>query len=199
LADALPQERLASWQSELAHLPQDTATRERSRRIEAYLDSGKGVCLLRNPPIARIVQEAFLHFQGIRYHLHAWVIMPNHVHILFTPAPGTALSDIVQAWKSFTAKKVNHMLRRTGVLWQADYFDRLIRDERHFHTAMTYIENNPVRAGLCTQVNQWPWSSASKHWTAHPGVPRASAEQQAISTGSAGVSLPLIYGKSIVP
>jgi REP element-mobilizing transposase RayT len=144
--------------------------------------------LLRQPQVARIVQEALLHSHGNRYHLHAWVVMPNHVHILFTPARYTAISDIMQAWKSSAAKKINQVLGRSGTVWQPDYFDRMIRDERHFRAAMTYIENNPVRAGICTQASQWPWSSAAKDWATHQGTASVFPDQSQASTGGAGVS-----------
>jgi hypothetical protein len=71
-----------------------------------------------------------------------------------------SLSQILHSWKSFTAKKANTLLRRQGVFWQEEYFDRLIRDQKHFETAIFYIENNPLIAGLCQSPADWYYSSA---------------------------------------
>jgi REP element-mobilizing transposase RayT len=117
---------------------------------------------LRDDRVAEIVQNNWLHFAGERYTLHAWVIMPNHTHILYTPLPGWDLSQIVHSWKSYTAHKINKLLGRSGKLWQDEAFDRYIRDARHFDNALAYVENNPVKAGLCAKPEDWPWSSA--HW-----------------------------------
>ena len=88
--------------------------------------------------------------------------MPNHVHVLVTPSSGHGLSDIVHTWKSWSAKVANRVLGRTGVFWQREYFDRLIRDERHFAAALSYIEENPVKAGLCDSQQAWRYGSARR-------------------------------------
>jgi len=164
LFDSMPQEVLEAWKEELADLPQQAYDLERRKRIDAYLDQGHGSCLLRDPQAADIVQNNWLRFDGERYQLHAWVVMPNHTHILFTPAPGWDLSRIAHTWKSYTAHAINKLLGRSGKLWQDEPFDRYIRDERHFANAVAYIENNPVKAGLCDRPEDWPWSSA--YWRA---------------------------------
>lgn len=158
LHDAMPASRRAEWENML-NLEDEL---ERCKKIEEYLDAGYGSCVLRDERIARLVQEALLHFDGQRYRLLAWVIMPNHVHVLIETRPGYQLSEIVQAWKSFTAKEVNKLLGRRGILWQTDYFDRFIRDEQHFENAVHYIHYNPVKAGLVTQAEDWPYSSVSR-------------------------------------
>lgn len=73
-----------------------------------------------------------LFFDGIRYHLHAWCVMPNHVHALVTPLAEHSLSSLAHAWKSFSAHRINQALNRDGQVWFKEYFDRRIRDERHF-------------------------------------------------------------------
>jgi putative DNA methylase len=161
-ADSLPKSLLEQWQAELAHLPMDQQTLERRQRIEAALDQGRGACVLARAELATIVQEALQHFDGSRYRLHAWVIMPNHVHVLITPLAGHSLSDIVHSWKSFTAKRINKHLGTTGPFWQEEYFDRMIRDESHFAAVMDYIANNPVKAGLCAKPDDWTFSSAAR-------------------------------------
>jgi len=173
LADSLPVERLEQWRSELAHLPSGEAKENLRKRIQEHLDNGHGEALLGDPRVASVVQDALLHFDGQRYRLHAWVIMPNHVHVLFTPAGGRRLSDIIHSWKSFTAKEINRALGREGGLWQPDYFDRFIRDQRHFDAEVAYIHANPVKAGLCETEADWPFGSASYFGSA--GVPPASS------------------------
>jgi REP element-mobilizing transposase RayT len=156
LADSLPSHLLLTWQQGL----HDDA--EQRRRIEAYLDAGHGSCCLRDARVAKLVEGALLYFDGQHYHLLAWVVMPNHVHVLIEMAPGHRLPDIVHSWKSFTAKAANRILGRSGALWQPEYFDRYIRNPDHFDRAVHYIHENPVKAGLALQAEEWPFSSASR-------------------------------------
>ena len=123
---------------------------------------GAGEALLGDPRAAGMVEKALLYFDAVRYHLHAWVVMPNHVHALFTPENGFMLSAMLHSWKSFTAKEANRILGRRGQFWQKEYFDRYIRSEEHYWTAIDYIEMNPVNAGLCACKEDWPFSSASR-------------------------------------
>jgi REP element-mobilizing transposase RayT len=132
----------------------------RRRRLEALLDAGHGACYLRDARIATVVERALLHFDGSRYRLIAWVVMPNHVHVLVEIQAGYALSSVVHAWKSFTAHEANRVLQRRGVFWQPEYFDRAIRDEQHLSTAIDYVHNNPTKAGLVSRAEDWVWSSA---------------------------------------
>jgi REP element-mobilizing transposase RayT len=135
------------------------ANRKLRQRIEKYLDCGYGECVLKRHENADLVAKALQHFDGTRYQLFAWVIMPNHVHVLCRQKPGWPLSNIVRSWKSFTAHAINKSLGRTGAFWQADYFDRYIRNEAHFLAVAHYIETNPVSAGLCATATEWPYSS----------------------------------------
>jgi len=96
----------------------------------------------------------------MRYHLLAWVVMPNHVHVLIEVIQGYPLGDVIHSWKSFTAKQANKILGKTGAFWQRDYFDRFIRDEAHFANVVNYIHHNPVKAGLVRRAEDWPFSSA---------------------------------------
>ena len=160
LADSFPQEMLALWADELARLPKDEAATERHRRIERYIDRGAEDCRLHDKRIASLVQAALLHFDGDRYGLHAWVVMPNHVHALITAADDHSLPDIVHSWKSYTANRANRLLGRQGDFWHRDYYDRYIRDDRHYAATVAYIEANPARANLCAYANKWAFSSA---------------------------------------
>jgi len=131
------------------------------RRIEEYLDKGSGKAWLRDRRVALIVQDALLHFDGERYRLYAWVIMPNHVHVLVRPLNGHDLAEVVQSWKSFTAHRSNRLLGLNGHFWQKEYFDRYVRNERYFAAAVSYIERNPVKAGLCPSRETWEFGSAA--------------------------------------
>lgn len=162
LADSFPKERLDAWNEELVHLPAKEALAERRKRIEAYLDTGAGNAWLADRRIATLVQESLLFFDGERYCLHAWVIMPNHVHVLFTPTDSHSLADILHSWKSYTTHRANRILNRQGKFWQEESFDRYIRDEKHFLAAIDYIESNPVKASLCLSNENWEFSSAAR-------------------------------------
>lgn len=154
LADSLP-----------AHVTEDLALlakAEQRNRIDALLDHGLGERILERPEIASIVSRTLRHFDGVRYRLHAWCVMPNHVHALITPAGGHALGAIVKSWKIFTARRINRLLDRDGPIWAPDYFDRFVRDDNHAAATFDYIEANPVAAGLCASPVDWPFSSASR-------------------------------------
>jgi REP element-mobilizing transposase RayT len=167
LFDSLPQSVLAQWREELRTRPRKEGDLECRMQIEAFLDSGYGACFLKDPRLASIVENALLYFDGQRYTLHAWCVMPNHVHTLFAPALGFKMSEIVHSWKSFTAHECNKVLRRSGQFWAREPFDRYIRNQRHFLNALTYIEDNPVKAGLCNKPEDWRWSSARRRLGAH--------------------------------
>ncbi len=162
LADSFPAELLNRWRNELACLPPREAEAERRKRTEAYLDSGAGEVLLRNPDVGSVVENALLYFDAVRCHLHAWVVMPNHVHSLFTPEDNARLAGILHSWKSFTSKEANRLLGRRGQFWQEEYFDRYIRSQEHYWAAVEYIEMNPVEAGLGARKEDWPFSSAKR-------------------------------------
>ena len=146
-------------------LPEEAALRLRSAAQpeslrDNFLDRGWGACWLRDQRIAQLVEQAFMTFDGRRYRLHAWTIMPNHVHVLLSILPGRPLGTIVGSWKRFTAREANIVLGRTGAFWQADYWDRFIRNEEHFSATESYIDLNPVKAGLVAEARFWPWGSA---------------------------------------
>ncbi len=166
LADSLPAHVVASLAEDLKDADDPT----KRARIEAYLNAGYGACYLRDPRIARLVEDALLYFDGERYRMIAWVIMPNHVHTLIETMKGYPLDSIVHSWKSYSAQEANQILGRTGRFWYREYFDRYIRDERHFVSAVRYIHNNPVKAGLVENPEDWPFSSA-RHFDARGLLP----------------------------
>jgi putative DNA methylase len=160
LADSLPHHVLESWQLELAGQPAKERLAEEQRRLQKYLDAGHGECVLRDPRCAQIVEDALLHFDCDRYMLLAWVVMPNHVHVVAEMADDVRLGSVVASWKKFSAQYINGTLGRSGRLWFKDYFDRWIRNEEHLRNAIAYTHANPVKAWLCQTEGEWRWSSA---------------------------------------
>jgi len=166
LADSLPSHKLRKWQAEkeswlsLHPKPWDEAvTDEYNERfathIDKWLDQGFGSCLLKDAENAQIVVNVLRYFDGERYELAAFVIMPNHVHVLFRPFDGHDISNIVKSWKSFSARKINERMVTLGALWQSESWDRLVRNERHFYAYVRYIAMNPTNAGL--KSGFWVW------------------------------------------
>jgi REP element-mobilizing transposase RayT len=133
---------------------------ERWSRFENVIDGGRGSCVLAKPQHASKVRDALYRFDGTKYRLLSWVIMPNHVHVMVEQHEGFPHGGIVHSWKSFTSNAINKTENRTGKLWAADYFDRYIRDDDHYRNASAYIENNPVKAKLVSSAEFWPYSSA---------------------------------------
>jgi putative transposase len=133
-------------------------------RAERFLDGASfGPLWLKEEPIAQVVEEAIL--KGARelhyFEVLAYVIMPNHVHLLIEPQ--TALARITAGIKGATAKQANSFLRRSGeVFWQCESFDHWIRTPVEAERIRRYIEDNPVRAHLVSSADQWPWSSAAR-------------------------------------
>ncbi len=156
LAKTLPQEKLNKWKEDLAGgRIHDTQYRQ---QVENWLNKGMGACWLKDVRIASMVQNALLYFDRTRYTLHGWVIMPNHMHVVFSPHEPHRLAEIMHSWKSFTAKKGNQILRRSGLFWQEDYFDRFIRDESDLNNTLAYLAYNPVMAGLSETPEQYPFA-----------------------------------------
>jgi putative transposase len=161
LADSLPASVLERIKTDAA-LAHD---QERVLNIERQLDFCHGACHLREPAVAAMVQEALLHFSGQRYEVMAWVIMPNHVHVIIAVWEGWPLSKVVPSWKSYTAHAANKLLHKQGDFWAREYFDRFIRDAEHYEHSVYYIHNNPVKAGLVSRPEEWPYSSAYRSET----------------------------------
>ncbi len=123
-----------------------------SGQVDAWLDKGMGECCLRDPR-HREVLEAVLRFSDGSSHInHAWVIMPNHVHALVSLAPDVQLPRQIGKWKGLSSRRINRLMQRRGSLWQDDYFDRLIRDWKHFSNCARYIRGNPIKAQLPSEA-----------------------------------------------
>jgi REP element-mobilizing transposase RayT len=135
-----------------------------SERIESYLDARHGKCWLRQPEIGGIVADALAHSEGRRYALHAWVVMPNHVRVVATPLGDHTLSGILQSWKSSTAHQARKVAQASRLqipkgeaFWQRESYDHLVRDEADFARVCQYTIENPVKAGLCSRPEDWPY------------------------------------------
>ena len=153
------------WYRRLSHWTPDDAQLFITWRLVGAKDPGnpgQGPRWLADPRIAQIVSEALFHGEGVRraYDLLAWVIMPDHVHIIIQPKQ--KLSEIMRWLKSPTANRANDVLGRAGrPFWQREYFDRWIRSDEQLASAIAYVEDNPVRAGLVACSEDWKWSSAA--------------------------------------
>jgi REP element-mobilizing transposase RayT len=125
-------------------------------RWHESLDASHGASVLCQPEIADIVANSLLHFDGDRYEMLDFVIMPNHVHLLATFPDKAAMIDQCDSWKHFTARRINATLGLQGRFWQQDAFDHLVRHEGQFRRLRDYIAQNPVKAGLrVDQARLW--------------------------------------------
>jgi putative transposase len=139
--------------------PVDPALRRAA--VDALLDESKNGCTLFDPAAAQLVEQAILRFDGVRYDILAWCIMPNHVHVVMRLHDGRA-GDIVRSWKTFTAREINQLNGVQGPFWAPDYFDRFMRDEDHLLRTLDYVEKNPVKAGRVANAADWLFSSARR-------------------------------------
>lgn len=108
------------------------------------LDNGYGSCVLRYAEIREVVAEAIRFQDGKKCEVFAFVIMPNHVHLVMRMYPLVKVAEVMHSIKSFSASKINKMTGRSGPLWMKEYFDRLIRNETHFRNCVGYIQANPA-------------------------------------------------------
>jgi type I restriction enzyme R subunit/putative DNA methylase len=219
LADSLPNSVIKRIDERIEAMPDEERAVERRIRLNEWIDAGHGACHLRETACAEVVENAFLHFDGLRYRLLAWCVMPNHFHVLFQPLSDWSMAKIVASWKKFTATEIqkwpranaeirdpgtaalpscsasesavranteirdpgtaalpscsasesavraNTEIRDPGTaakspLWHPEYWDRYIRNEKHFDDVVDYIHMNPVKAGFCRKPADWKWSSA---------------------------------------
>jgi REP element-mobilizing transposase RayT len=127
------------------------------------LAQSHGTLWLSDTRVARQVVEAIRSGESQKrfYELHAWVVMPNHVHLLILPQ--VSLPQITHWIKGRTARESNVLLGRAGEpFWQHESYDHWVRNEREFQRIAAYIEENPVSAGLAATPEDWPWSSATR-------------------------------------
>ena len=154
LGDAMPGMKLRQWREDyaiwLAQHPKPFSAEDQQEyhrlftwKLESWLDEGSGTCLLREALAREHLEETLMRDHGSRAIHHAWVIMPNHVHLLFTPK--FRLEKLMQTWKGVSARRIGQ-----GSIWQKNYRDTMIRDGGHFANAVRYIRRNPAKLSLGT-------------------------------------------------
>ncbi len=145
--DALPQSKLNTWKHEksawMVKHPKPWTPEQAeeyasifTERIEAWLDAGMGSCLFRKPSNRQKLERVLMQADPAHAQLHAWVIMPNHVHVLFRSK--RPLPELIKAWKRASAKSLGF-----GSIWQRNYRDTIIRDQGHYVRVVRYIRRNP--------------------------------------------------------
>jgi putative transposase len=161
LADSLPKVKL----NELAGIRRDwerlhpppherqsleALARQQTERIDRWLDEGMGSCLLREQSASTLLTEAMHHFDGKTYTLGAYVVMPNHCHVILRPLALAEheLEAIIGGWKQYSGKRINEHRATKGEVWQDESYDRIVRDEEHLYRCLQYIGRNPAKAGL---------------------------------------------------
>ncbi len=170
IKQAEPAKRPLTWHE------QEELFRWYSDRVDKYLDAGHGTCYLQDPKLASLIAEAIWFFEGQRYELHAWVVMPNHAHVVVSPLPGWALSDILHTWKSYTSHEINkHLSTKVVPFWQAESYDHVVRNDEDLYRCCHYTLVNPVNAGFCARPEDWKWSSGHVAQPPHVAQPSPAA------------------------
>ncbi len=179
LAGSIPSKILGELQDEarrldaaLALIPDSEARASRAyhadRRLfgkwDKALDASRsGPYWLSNRGVAAAVCDSLLHRNGVAYDLHAFCVMPNHVHAVFQPLVAEddrdrPISAIMHSLKGFTARRANQLLSRQGAFWQHESYDHVVRDDDEWRRIVNYVLNNPVAAGLARSREDWEWS-----------------------------------------
>ena len=203
-ADAIPQKQIKQWSVErdawlLQHpKPWDYETEDDyhrlfGERIEKWLDQGAGSCVLVRPDAGKLVEQALRHFDGERYVLDEYVIMPNHVHVLVKLLPGETLAKLMHSWKTFTSREIKKLYGLgEEPFWQDERFDHLVRNESSLRTKRLYVRDNPKVAKL------------REGFVAGRGIGLAVSDEQPGRTGilpvaSASGILPDVQGAGRMP
>lgn len=162
LKDSLPLKLIEELRNSLEKDQAELSVKEKKlfKKYDDLLDSGKyGENYLLNKKVASIVKEATGKYENKLYQVICYCIMPNHVHIVFTILDtGKALSDIMKLIKGSSAISINKLLNRKGNLWQAESFDRLIREEKEMYNIVKYVLLNPVKANLVSDWKDWEYA-----------------------------------------
>ena len=162
LKDSLPLILIEELRSDLEKNPAELSTKEKKlfKKYDDLLDSGNyGANYLLNKQVASIVKEAIEKYENELYQVICYCIMPNHVHIVFTILDaGKSLSDIMKLIKGRSAISINKLLNRKGNLWQAESFDRLIREEKEMYNIVKYVLLNPVKTNLVSEWKDWEYT-----------------------------------------
>ncbi|MCA9190153.1 MAG: transposase [Planctomycetales bacterium] len=119
-----------------------------NRCREMKLDECLGACLLKKPELAQIVADSLLHFDGDRYRMGDFVIMPNHVHLLAAFDTPERMEKQFDSWLHYTAFRINRVIGSCEHFWQQEPFDHLVRSPEQYEYLRQYIQSNPDKAGL---------------------------------------------------
>ena len=153
LADSLPQSKL-EWLRHEKELwiklnpkphnsrQQDEFHQRFTEEIDRWLDAGYGSCILGRPDCKAIMESSLRHFDGERYELGEFIVMPNHVHAIVATIGEHQLTPILHSWKSFSAHKFNRILSSSGRIWLPESFDHIVRSAEHLAKFEAYIRNN---------------------------------------------------------
>lgn len=110
---------------------------------EQQLHANAGSCLLRDPRVRKILADTLHHRDGHECKVIAYVIMPNHCHLLLQISPDRTTGDVIGAIKRYSAKIINRTFGLKGPFWQSESHDRLVRSRDHLAHCITYIRHNP--------------------------------------------------------
>ncbi len=141
----------AKWPLLLQKIPETMRMEfnaEFNRCREDYLDSCHGKCHLKNVEISSIVADSLMHFDGTRYRMGDFIVMPNHVHLLCVFNNEDRMRKQFDSWQHFTATQINKRINRQGKFWQGDPFDHLVRSPKQYDYLRDYIADNPKKANL---------------------------------------------------
>jgi hypothetical protein len=144
-------------------------------KYERQLDgSPYGACYLGDPEVAQILADRLHAFDGELYELQAYCIMPNHVHLLLGFWPQAVdekgfykatveggfhqLDKVMKLIKGGSSYLINKALGRSGPLWAKDSYDHFVRNDQSWGRILNYIVNNPVKAGLIKEPEEWPFT-----------------------------------------
>lgn len=168
LIDALPRSAVEAWHDEidrsLARMGRAHPDARDERAvvlkslgiIDRYLDAGRGVCTLRDPQMAEVIQRVLCEGNGANYRLHAWCVMPNHVHALVSPCAATDVDAVVKGWKSETTRAISRATGRPGAQWHAEVITYAVSHPLEFERIFESIVTNPTHA----RMGDWPYVGA---------------------------------------
>jgi putative transposase len=135
----------------------------------ATTKSSQSTALFQVHAAADIMVAKLLHYRDAgAYPLHAFVLMPNHVHVLLTPSNATSLEKAMQLIKGGSSHEIHKQRGSRMEIWQSDFHEATIRDVGDYHSRVRYMDQNPVAAGLVANARDWAWSSASRRYILDP-------------------------------
>ena len=162
LANSLPRGVAQDLAAILADASEDThieRSRQYFRQLEHWLDKNHGAKYLRDHNVAKLVMDTITKYEDLGYwRVMAATVMPNHIHLFFR-CESLSVSVVMKRFKKYTAREANRILNRKGKrFWQREWFDHWSRSQQEDDKIISYTSNNPVRAGLVSKPEDWPWT-----------------------------------------